>query len=144
MKQEFEVISRGLIQKNKKILVCQRKDKDYYFLPGGHVELGETSKQALIREIKEERSSEIKNISFIGIIENFFKDGFNKHHEINIIFQAEEKNEKQENFSAENHLVFKFLNIDEFIKCNIQPIVLKEKIIEYLDNKKVFWKSNNE
>ena len=36
-KENFEVISRAVILHKNKILLCKRNDKDYYFLPGGHV-----------------------------------------------------------------------------------------------------------
>ena len=53
-KNKFELCVRGIIEKDGKILVCKRKDKDYYFFPGGHIEFGERAKQALIRELNEE------------------------------------------------------------------------------------------
>ncbi len=142
MKNSFEVIARALILKNNKILVCKRKDKDYYFLPGGHVEFGETTKEAIIREIKEERDKTLKNVSFIGIVENNYKEGSIKHHEINIIFEAEEE-ESEKPMSAENHLIFEFLDYNSFKEKNIEPDILKRKIMEYIDNNKIFWGFQN-
>jgi len=48
----------GIIIRNKKILLIHRiKDgKEYYVFPGGAIEEGESSKEAVIREIKEELS----------------------------------------------------------------------------------------
>ena len=40
--------------KDKKILVTRTKGKDAWFIPGGKRIEGETDKQALIREVKEE------------------------------------------------------------------------------------------
>ncbi len=142
MKNSFEVIVRALILRNNKILVCKRKDKDYYFLPGGHVEFGETAKEAIIREIKEERGRTLKNVSFIGIVENNYEEEFIEHHEINIIFEAEEE-ESEKPMSAENHLIFKFLDYNSFKEKNIEPNILKTKIIEYINDKKIFWGFQN-
>lgn len=45
---------------NKKLLVSLSKGKDTWYIPGGKREQGETDAQALIREVKEELSVDIK------------------------------------------------------------------------------------
>lgn len=64
--KQIKVLVRAVIEKNGNILVCKRKDKDYYFLPGGHIEFGESAENALKREIKEELNLEIINLNFRG------------------------------------------------------------------------------
>jgi len=50
------MISRALILDNDKILLIHRfkYGREYFVLPGGHIEEGESEEEALIREIKEE------------------------------------------------------------------------------------------
>jgi nucleoside triphosphatase len=48
------------------LLVRCPKWGDYWHVPGGHVELGETCEQALKREVKEETGLEIDQIEFLG------------------------------------------------------------------------------
>ena len=60
----------GIIFHERKFLAEKRKKSDkidpgIVSLPGGHVELGETRKAALIREMREELSVEVKNTRFI-------------------------------------------------------------------------------
>ena len=50
----------GIIIKNKKLLVEKDIDKEFYISPGGKLEQGETSKQALVRELMEEFKIEVK------------------------------------------------------------------------------------
>ncbi len=45
---------RGIIMKNGKILMIHSLKYDYYKLPGGGIEEGESYEEALIREVKEE------------------------------------------------------------------------------------------
>ncbi len=60
----------GIIFHERKFLAEKRKKSDkidpgIVSLPGGHVELGETRKAALIREMKEELNIEVKKTRFI-------------------------------------------------------------------------------
>ena len=61
-------VAAAIIKKDNKILIASRKTGEFagmFEFPGGKVEPGETSKQALIREIQEELETTI-------IIEEFF------------------------------------------------------------------------
>ena len=52
-----DIIARGIvIVDGDKLLVVKRKraDKEYYVFPGGHIDEGETSRKAAVREIMEE------------------------------------------------------------------------------------------
>jgi 8-oxo-dGTP pyrophosphatase MutT (NUDIX family) len=55
--------SAGIIFKNKKILVEKDIDKEYFISPGGKLEEGETSKQALVRELNEELKIDVEEIN---------------------------------------------------------------------------------
>jgi len=62
-KKELDVVA-ALIEKDAKILLCQRKEDDKYALlwefPGGCVEESEDFKRAIEREIHEELDLEVK------------------------------------------------------------------------------------
>ena len=68
---------RGLIYKNKNILVCIEENgygvKHLLKLPGGSVEKNESSIKAIRREILEETGYKIDNLECIGFIENIRK-----------------------------------------------------------------------
>ena len=57
----------AVIRKDDKIFATQRgygEFKDGWEFPGGKIEEGETSEQALVREIKEELDTDIKSQNF--------------------------------------------------------------------------------
>ena len=62
----------AVILKDDKIFATQRgygTYKDYWEFPGGKIELGETPKQALIREIREELATEIRVEELLTTVE---------------------------------------------------------------------------
>jgi 8-oxo-dGTP pyrophosphatase MutT (NUDIX family) len=44
----------GILIRDRRLLVERSKGKDFFIAPGGSIEEGETSKQALVRELMEE------------------------------------------------------------------------------------------
>lgn len=71
--------ARALIQNKDDILLIQRDraSEIYYVLPGGHIEDGEDAKTAVVREIKEETSL---NIRIIKKLENLLDKDATTHH----------------------------------------------------------------
>lgn len=137
-KDSFEVIARAVIVQNGKILLCKGSGKEYFFFPGGHVEKGESTEVALKRELFEELGADSGRMSFIGAVENIFRDSYD-HHEINLVFEVEVMgNEFQ---SKEDHLEFEMLSTDKFGKAEVLPPTLKESVLKWLEDKKKFWRS---
>ena len=58
-KEEFHGRTCGIIKQENKFLIMRVNKTSYYHIPGGHIEIGEDSKQAVIREIKEELQAAI-------------------------------------------------------------------------------------
>lgn len=138
----FEVCVRAIIFKDDKVLVCQDKKRDYYFFPGGHVEFGEKSEDALIRELKEELNLSIKDMKYIGTSENIYNQDGEKHHEINLVFEIETDN--VEDKSKEDHINFFFFDKERFKKEKVLPIALKNVLTKWQKDKNIFWVSKNE
>ena len=59
MKKDFVDKIAFVHIRNKKVLVALNRGNDTWYLPGGHRESGETDKETLIREVKEELSVDI-------------------------------------------------------------------------------------
>lgn len=100
MKNNIHVLSRAVIIDEGHILLCKTLDLpiSFYFLPGGHVEHGESATHTILRELSEEagaRNVVIKR--FLGCLEHSFEPGHNSvchNHEYNFIFEAESEDLK--------------------------------------------------
>ena len=76
-----------IIVNNNRILFTKYGDK--YCLPGGYAEVGETSIEAVKREILEETELNINDIEYLGMIENFFTNIRNEYtHGIDIYYKT--------------------------------------------------------
>lgn len=132
-----ELLVRALIVQNRRILVCQTKGRDYYFLPGGHVEFGETMYEALRRELFEEMGAVVSASQFIGGVENIFQQQGSPKHEISFIFLVDIDLEKI--VSREDHISFFWFTMEEFIEKNMVPPAMRDAIVAWTATKEPFF-----
>lgn len=136
--QNIEIISRAFILVDDKVLLCKQVGRDYCFFPGGHVEFGESAKEALMREIKEETGALIQNFNFIGTVEHNWEANNQKHHEINLVFSGRIK--KADFQSREDHIEFVLKDLKSFAKEKVLPMILRDALVKWLKNKQPFWR----
>ena len=89
MEKHIETIARGVCIMDGKVLLCLPKDRSYSYLPGGHIEFGETGREALVREMKEETGLDATAGDLLGVVESSFMQKGEKHCEINLIYKME-------------------------------------------------------
>lgn len=123
--------------RDKKILVCRTRGRNYFFLPGGHVEFGETMHDALRRELHEEIGAMVTGSKFIGGIENLFVQDGEKRHEVSFIFLTDI--DVEDVVSKEDHVEFFWLTMQEFLETSIVPPALKDAIIQWTAEKEPFF-----
>lgn len=82
----IETLARGVLVREGKLLVCQPKKGGRCYLPGGHVEFGETARQALVREVREELGIGAEAGAFLAVAENAFVQDGEPHCEVNLVF----------------------------------------------------------
>ena len=87
MEHHIETIARGVCVIDGKVLLCYPKDRSYSYLPGGHIEFGETGREALVREMKEETGLDATAGDLLGVVESSFVQNGEKHCVINLIYE---------------------------------------------------------
>lgn len=129
----IELIARAVVLHDDNILLCKPKGESYYFFPGGHVEFEEDIATTLRRELKEEIDADVTETQFIGAWENVFL----QKHELNLVFETKLSSSDIKN--REDHIESKWVPLEEFKKTRVLPVLLKEKVIGWMENGEVFF-----
>lgn len=82
----FNFRTAGVIQHDDKVLIHQAEGDDFWALPGGRVEMGESSETAIVREMEEEIGLHFRVTRPLWFLENFFDHQEKEYHEISVIF----------------------------------------------------------
>ena len=139
--QKFKYRVNGVIINNNKLLTLKMKNNISYCLPGGHVELGEDSKSAILREMLEEIGTTVSIVKELAIVENFYLDKNNfQTHEISFYYVVNPHNfdkislpkyQREENDKGEVKIHnFEWLDISMLEDYDFRPEFLKEKLID--------------
>ena len=84
----IETIVRGVCIQDGLVLLCRSSSGgNPSFLPGGHIEFGETARAALAREMNEELGVAARVGRFLGCSEHAFVQKGEPHAEINLVFR---------------------------------------------------------
>jgi 8-oxo-dGTP pyrophosphatase MutT (NUDIX family) len=71
-----------------RVLLANRRGQDWYYLPGGNVEPGESVEAALLRKLREETGLTPRSLDFVGTVEHVYVAGGKSWHEVNVVFAA--------------------------------------------------------
>ena len=124
----------AIIRYKGKILVEKNNNVDFGVIPGGRVKTLESSKDALIREVKEEIGIDLSNteMNIVSSIENFFEFDEKKYHELYYVYNIN-LDDSYELYDGMSNLdngdsKYYLLTEDEFKQDKILPEVLKDII----------------
>lgn len=142
----FHYLTRGIIISNDHILLAREIGAGSTFLPGGHIEHGESAKRALAREVSEETGVMIEVGGFLGAVEATWQRGETRHAEINLVFSTHGAGLSPESTveSKEDHLEFIWANISEIDSYNLLPEPMREIVKDRATLKASFWGSTIE
>lgn len=124
----------AILRYKGKILVEKNTSVDFGVVPGGRIKTMESTKEALIREVKEEIGIDLTNyeMNIVSFIENFFEFDGKNYHELYYLYNVELDDDcnlydGMPNFDNDGSKYY-LLSDDEFKKDRILPEVLKEII----------------
>ena len=136
--QRFNFRVAGIAIANNRVLLHRLDRDDFWTFPGGRVELGETSQDALLRELKEELNADVEVMRLLWLVENFFEYNNQQYHEIAFYYLMQfperslylTKNLSFPGIESDVFLEFKWFPIDSNIlkKLPLLPSFLQESL----------------
>ncbi|MDR0975823.1 MAG: NUDIX domain-containing protein [Christensenellaceae bacterium] len=135
----FHCRTRAIIEKDGRYLILRPVGVgcEYYYMVGGHIEIGETSEQAVLREIKEEVGIDVAIERLVCIHEHFYNKGEERFHEIvfyytakpngDVSFETEIRNEE---INGETHeCELRWATVEKIAAIDLKPALLKDIIV---------------
>jgi 8-oxo-dGTP pyrophosphatase MutT (NUDIX family) len=124
--------------RDDRVLICRPRDLDFWYLPGGRVHIGESSFEALERELIEEVDSPPKPASLMWVAESFFVHDRHPFHEIGLYFRVELPDEAEAlswdhvvtrtETGDGNELEWQWLPFSDLESVDLRPPFLKQRL----------------
>ncbi len=122
----------GIVKNGNSVLLFHRrkKEREYFYFPGGGVEKGETLEQALYREILEEVNLEVHDSRHIVSLRN---RGRHEHYFIVDRFAGQPAlgPEQLEKISQESYIAVVWKSLQEIFQLNVYPPEILPHIYQY-------------
>lgn len=126
----------GIALHNGRVLLNTVQGFDFWFLPGGRCELREAATEALVREMREEMSLEVRVERLLWVVENFFVFQGITNHELGLYFLMSLPPDSglydtQELFAGTEQsidLIFQWHRLDELDRVPLFPAFLRQTL----------------
>lgn len=136
---KIHILSRAVIIDKNNILLCKTVDldKNFYFLPGGHIEHGESVENSLLRELQEETGFECHIKKYLGCLEYSFEPDHSNichNHEYSFIFEVDSVHLKSDRkvLCPEKQIELLWLPISDLSEIDFRAQPLKKLLDQWL------------
>jgi ADP-ribose pyrophosphatase YjhB (NUDIX family) len=142
----IELIVRGVCVRNRQVLLCHGKGADNTYLPGGHIEPGESATAALTRELREELGQASVPGRFLGAVEHTFVQRGTRRYELNLVFAVTipRLSVDDDPRSMESRIEFLWVDLESLSHARLEPAMLVPRLGEWLNDPhtQACWASN--
>lgn len=130
----IQILGRIALIEEDHLLIAHQIGREHTFLPGGHVESGESITATIHREAREEFGCELEVGDFIGALEHAYTDLGRDYHEINFVFAGRLCPARFPALipSLEGHLEFFWQPVDQLDQINLLPSPMISLVQEYV------------
>jgi 8-oxo-dGTP pyrophosphatase MutT (NUDIX family) len=131
----FNYCVRSIIRRDGAVLVCALPATTWCFLPGGRVRAGETTREALTRELEEELGVRAPIGALAIIVESFFPHLGSRFHELGFYYSVDvpESVDPTARPDAENGAMFRWIPVEHLAEADLRPKVLCEVLARELE-----------
>ncbi|TGB01221.1 NUDIX hydrolase [Halobacillus salinus] len=134
----FNYRAAGILIEDDHILFHRQQKDSYWALPGGGVEIGESTNESIVREWREELGEDITVASTLWVTENFFTYKQQPLHELAFYYLVQRKQGKvqTEPFSGKegDRLIYQWLPLRDLHHYDIRPTFLHKRLNEIPDS----------
>lgn len=132
----IEILVRGVCVRAGYVLLCRNRRKGNVYLPGGHVEWGESAQGALRREILEEMGVVPRIGGFLGVCEAHFVQEGRCVCELSLCFRMNVKTSPPPKppKSAESKLEFFWFPLRRLKQSEMLPEILRNRLERWVRN----------
>ena len=134
MGKHIELIARGICVEGGKLLVCVNEEYGYGYMPGGHIEFGESASTALAREFQEECGITVVCSPPILGLELSFEQNGKRRHEVSVVFPVERHDQSTGIKSLEPDIRFEWWSIESLQTTDLRPSMIRDWIVTKFDH----------
>ena len=129
---KFNYRVAAVIEYKQQYLLTTTSEIDFWFLPGGRVQAGETSLEAIERELQEELDLEDQAVQLLWTVENFYRLNGENFHEISFYYAVSlSENTRfinEDRFWRNPDLGFGWFELEAIKRLDLRPHFLKAKL----------------
>lgn len=142
----FHFRAAAVVRHGRLVLLHRLAEEDFWSLPGGRVEMGETAEDAVRREMREELDVDVRVTALRAVVENRFVYGGQLQHGLELHFdvalpegspligcepfeRVEESGEGLDGGAAKTtRLVFQWFDVSALPSVDLRPAFLKQTL----------------